>query len=75
MENAERKARKLLEAIMENEREYAAQTVFNLLSILDPEDFVSCGYATELEDCIDEYAELMDDELQRKIMRALKILP
>ncbi len=75
MDNAEQKARQLLEAIMVNEEDYAAMTVLSLLDILDPADFVECGYGEELEECLHQYADSMDDELQKEIMRALKIAP
>ena len=75
MKNAEQKARQLLEAIMVNEEDYAAMTVFSLLNILDPADFVECGYSSELEECLEQYAENMDDDLQKEIMRVLRIAP
>lgn len=76
MENAERKARQLLEAIMMNTFDQDAPTmVHDLLNILDPADFVECGYSSELEECLEQYADSMDDDLQKEIMRALKIAP
>lgn len=77
MENAERKARKLLERTMEYARleHECSRTVFDLLSILDPADFVACGYSSELETCLEQYADRMDDDLQKEIMQALKIIP
>lgn len=76
MENAERKARQLLEVIMENTFDQdRSTTVFDLLNILDPADFVECGYSSELEECLEQYADNMDDEEQMEILRALKIIP
>lgn len=76
MENTERKTRQLLEAIMENTFDQdRSTTVFDLLNILDPADFVECGYSSELEECLEQYADNMDDDLQKEIMRALKIIP
>lgn len=74
MENADQKARQLLEVIMENTFDQDRITsVYDLLNILDPADFVECGYAAELEECLEQYADDMDDGLQKEIMQALKI--
>ena len=76
MENADQKTRQLLEVIMENTFDQdRSTTVFDLLNILDPADFVECGYSSELEECLEQYADNMDDDLQKEIMRALKIAP
>ena len=74
MDNAGQKARKLLGVIMENDQDRST-TVFNLLNILAPDDFVECGYSSELEECLEQYADSMDDDMQKEIMRALKIAP
>ena len=74
MNNPEQKARQLLEVIMENTfGQDKSASVYDLLNILDPADFVECGYSSELEDCLEQYADDMDDGLQKEIMQALKI--
>ena len=77
MENAERKARQLLEFIMEitSDQDRNTTVFVLLLNILAPADFVECGYSSELEECLEQYANSMDDDMQKSIMQALKIIP
>ena len=74
MKNSENKAKQLLNVIMNDKLCEFAQVdaVFNLLSILEPADFVECGYAYELRSCLAAYGNSMDDKMREAIIQALK---